>query len=148
MEADSTELADCLELEKNPEAEYGSSGNLLRFIMPLPWDFLRFAAMRMSDWDRTVTIPIVCGSEEHGLRTSPIRGARGRRSRPAVAVVPGKSGRVLEIYGSSAGASPLFCGYIPEPYPTEEGTLFIPAALVGRALDRCAARIKEIRGEE
>lgn len=147
LEADAVEPGDCLMLERIPEAEYSPGGTLRRFVMPLPWDFLRFAAMRMSDWDRTVTVPIVCGGEEHCLRTSPMRGARGRRTRPAVAVVPGKSGRLLEIYGSAPGAVPLFCGYIPEPLPCDDGTIFIPSILVEAALDRCALRVKRIRDQ-
>ena len=52
-------------------------------ILPVPEDFLRLVSLKMSDWEREVTVLSAPGSPEAALQSSRWTGIRGNKSKPA-----------------------------------------------------------------
>lgn len=72
--------------------------------LPLPDDFLRLRAFRMSDWERTVSEAITEDSPSYALQSSRYAGVRGNPQKPVVAVsVSRPEGLVLEFYSCNGG---------------------------------------------
>lgn len=76
----------------------GTSGR-----MTLPADFLRLVVFKMSDWSRSVTVPISETDPRYVQQSSRWAGVRGTPQKPVVAIVPDASGLVLEFYSSKDG---------------------------------------------
>lgn len=85
-----------------------------RVVLPLPGDFLRLVAVKMSDWCRPVTD--VADGDIARLQTCRWRGIRGVAERPVAIIVFNKAGqRSLELHSSNQGAVLEYCRYASIP---------------------------------
>ena len=84
--------------------------------VPLPDDFLRLVAFRMSDWQKSVSAPIYETDADYLRQHSPYNGVRGNTVKPVVAIVETAEGRRLEFYSCDSKAAVVSVAkYIPAP---------------------------------
>lgn len=86
-----------------------------------PTDFMRLVAFRMSDWLRSVNVPIAMFSPQYAIQRSRVQAVRGCPERPVLAIgVTSATADVSprfswEAYSSKAGAAVDTFSYIPQP---------------------------------
>lgn len=108
--------------------------------VPLPDDFLRLIAFKMSDWHMAATTTVAPGSEAYKRQVSPHAGVRGNPWRPVCAIVPAPDGRILEFYSSRSTAATIEQAlYIAVPAVTADDTIEIAPACYRTVLNRLAA---------
>lgn len=130
-------LADMI---KNASAEELNPGNELPSTvsvsadgivsLPLPGDFLRLVSVKMSDWQRDVTV--VTGENDPALAMQWCRwrGIRGQPERPVVIIGRNESGeRCLLMFSSSQDARLEYGRYMPYPRFDTTDSLDIPDRL-------------------
>ncbi|MDE6296545.1 MAG: hypothetical protein K2L89_01750 [Muribaculaceae bacterium] len=118
---------------------------VVRRVLPIPDDYMRFVYLRMSDWTEGVTRLVDSRSDTASLRRYwNMRADRGKRS-PAVVKGCYNGKRVLEIFGSVTGSRMAEGGYIPRPHADVEGNLIFPASLKGELVESLVKTVKEIR---
>jgi hypothetical protein len=122
----------------SPAVSFGSDG---RGVMTLPDDYLRLVSFRMSDWTRSVTIPMDATGDVYALRCS--SRMSDRLKSPGVAVIHSKSGRTLEIFGSSSDATVALALYVAMP-TISDGVIHLPSALVSTVEKRTAEMVREV----
>lgn len=115
-------------------------------VMPLPPGFMRLLYIKMSDWQRGVTVPLPYNGEAYQVRTMPRFGRRQQRG-PAVAVRERGDLRELEIFGSDSGANLETLDYIAEP-STDGATIDLPLSLLGDICRKTALMVREIIGDD
>lgn len=122
-----------------------NGGAVVRRVLPVPEDYMRFVYLRMSDWTEGVTRLFDSRSDAASLRRYwDMRRSGGLRS-PAVGKGYYEGAPVFEIYGSVTGSRLAEGGYIPRPRPDGEGNLVFPPSLKGELVDRLTDIIKDIR---
>ncbi|MDE5868626.1 MAG: hypothetical protein K2H18_00195 [Muribaculaceae bacterium] len=118
---------------------------IVRRILPVPEDYMRFVYLRMSDWPEGVTRLFDSRSDAAALRRYwRLRNERDERS-PAVGIGYHDRERVFEIFGSVNGSRMVEGGYIPRPRADGEGNLVFPPSLRGELVECLVKTIKEIR---
>lgn len=84
--------------------------------IPLPDDFMRLIAFRMSDWEQTVYTAISADDPLYQKQNSRMKGIRGNIQKPVCAIVNRPEGKVLEFYScKTEDAYPVVATYIPYP---------------------------------
>lgn len=133
--------------------------------IPLPADFLRLVGFRMSDWpeslagfhepERILSAPEKSGdtTEYAGevLRHHPRDPAQIRIRRPeeTVRYGPGvtlgysRTGRVLRVFGSAPGATPVTAVYLPRPQITSD-RIWLPSGLEEDVARAVAGMVRDI----
>lgn len=97
----------------------------------LPHDFLRLLSFRMSDWQRSVTVPLTASHPLEARLASPWRGVAATTRSPVCMIRTVGSGRELWFAGCrSAAATMLYGLYIPSPAIDTEGCIDIPEPLL------------------
>ena len=111
----------------------------------LPADFLRLAAIQMSDWLRPATI-ITEHSPEYAWQSSRFAGVRGNPQRPVAAIVRYSIGLVVELYASEAGpeVSLRRALYVPTPAFDIDLCVDLPKALYDDIISQCAILTQNI----
>ena len=107
-------------------------------VLPLPDDFLRLLSIRLSDWARPARI--ICDTDPAcRWQAMPFTGIRGNPSRPVAVVTAYPSGRVAELYSSTAGPEVrvVMAQYVPVPR-LRDGVLSLPEWLYHDFIGRIA----------
>ena len=92
----------------------------------LPDDFLRLGELRLSGWERSVTVIKYTESLEYVLCGRRLRGPAPSRHRPAAFLVPSPQGRKLLLY-PAGGSDVISAGYyLPQPSLTGAGVEILP----------------------
>lgn len=121
----------------------GGSGRI-----PLPEDFMRLIAFRMSDWERRVDRVVLPDDAAYGRLGSRYRGIRGNPQRPAVTIVPGPEGLWLEFHSCRSREAYVAEGvYTPLPRMDRNEGIEIPERVYRAVLRRIAALTAMSRGE-
>lgn len=94
------------------------------YYMVLPSDFMRFVALRMSDWSRTLYEAIDIDDAKYLHQSSRFAGIRGCAQKPVAALVPGGDGLHLELYPHTTGGTVKLFLYMPYP-KIENGSIAI-----------------------
>ena len=125
-------------MDMNAVPEWVAPG---RGVVELPRNFCRLVAFKMSDWSRTVCVPMEYESAQYQLRFN-MRGRSGIAARmPAVSLMPQGSGMALEFIGSTEPGAYVEKGfYVPVPYDAEAELYRLPRRLVVRVA-QAAARL-------
>lgn len=108
----------------------------------LPDDFMRLVVFKMSDWARPVVEPISDTDPRYFLQKSRFPGIRGNTEKPVCAITTNASGKVMEFYSCTGGAtvSLSVAKYIPYPKITN-GTIDICAKLYIPSIYYCAGLV-------
>lgn len=88
---------------------------IYKYVMKLPYDFLRLITLQMSDWDRPIQTLVNEDSAEYRKQKNPY--LRGTWKRPMGAIVHRMPyGDFMELYTCKSTAATLRFGqYVPEP---------------------------------
>lgn len=89
--------------------------------VPLPDDYQRLCAFRMSDWHRPVNDAIAEGEPAYAIQSSRYKGVHGGPWKPVCAVATRNNGRVLEFYSCDGGADVTVSIARYYPYPSIVG---------------------------
>lgn len=107
----------------------GGAGRIL-----LPADFLRLAALRMSDWRRPLTAVTDTETPLWRRQSSPFRLLRGTARQPVCGLVSLPAGRALEFHSCRSESARVETGlYLPHPGPDSEGMMRIPEGVLTAA---------------
>lgn len=125
------------------EPGYGSG------YVPLPDDYQRLCAFRMSDWHRPVNDAIAEGDAAYAVQSSRYKGVHGGPWKPVCAVATRESGRVLEFYScdGGTGVSVTIARYYPYP-SVNNGHIRICKDLVSPTVEYAAGLASIAIGEE
>lgn len=108
--------------------------------IPLPSDFMRLVAFRMSDWKRTVFEAISESDPQYALQSSRFKGICGNPDKPVVAIVRRAEGKVLEFYScKSADAGVAQATYLPLPKIDSYGGIDVAEECYRAAVYRAAS---------
>lgn len=110
--------------------------------LELPPDFLKLAAVKMSDWKREVNSITTPESGIGLMQSSKWKGVRGTPEKPVAMTAYNKSGAiVLKLFASNAKASLDYALYFPVPSVDADDCLEVPPALYGDLINRLAVFI-------
>ena len=110
--------------------------------LKLPEDFLKLVSIRMSDWKRSVTQPVVTGQLDHSLQSSRFAALRGNPERPVVMKGFDNAGnRCLRLFTSSRDATLAEGLYMASPDISGD-SISIPEGLYHQLVARLAESIK------
>lgn len=127
LEADTALTTDAKEYSGEVTLDNDGTG-----ILPLPDDFLKLSAIRMSGWGKTVTEITGTDNRKHAMQRSVWKGIRGTPQRPVVTMDFDSEGkRCLKLYSCEKTSKLSFCRYIPTPDSAGENSLVLPKALYG-----------------
>lgn len=108
--------------------------------IPLPSDFMRLVAFRMSDWKRTVFEAISESDPQYVLQSSRFKGICGNPEKPVVAIVRRAEGKVLEFYSCKDDkATVAQSTYIPYPRIDDQGGIDVAEECYRAAVYRAAS---------
>lgn len=117
--------------------------------VPLPDDYQRLCAFRMSDWHRPVNDAIAEGDAAYAIQSSRYKGVRGGPWKPVCAVATRSRGRVLEFYSCDGGNSVSVSIARYYPYPSiVGGNIRICKDLVQPTVEYAAGLASIAIGEE
>lgn len=123
-------------------------------------DFLRLVELRMSDWATSIYtwseperqyLPDAGSGGEwlaHHPETVISDGSDNLSAAYAPAAMPAAKGggRVIRIWGTTAGSRPVTMAYLPEPEVVND-RLWVPKGLSEAVINECAAMIKIVVGD-
>lgn len=116
--------------------------------VPLPDDFMRLVAFRMSDWERTLYGAVTPADAVYALQSSRYKGVRGNPQKPVCAVVQRPVGLVLEFYSCRTDRAHVSVGsYVPYPRIDGTGGIDISAKCYKAVVYQTAALVLGTYGE-
>lgn len=117
--------------------------------IPLPDDYQRLCAFRMSDWHRPVNDAIAEGDAAYAIQSSRYKGVRGGPWKPVCAVATRSMGRVMEFYSCDGGSGVSVSIARYYPYPSiVGGHIRICKDLVSPTIEYAAGLASIAIGEE
>lgn len=138
LNADLDRIDDCVKMH-DPELQRGC----MPMIVKLPEDFLRIVSVRMSDWSKSIAIPLSQGSQELSIRTRPEFMKGRRHCGPAFTLIRNGREVFLEIFGSSQDASIVEISYVPVPKIVGK-YINLPPALIYEICAKTAEMVFEV----
>ena len=125
------------------DIEWESSAGFGAGRIPLPRDFMRLVAFRMSDWSRTVFSVVDVASPVYAMQHSRFPGIRGNPQSPVVAIVDSPVGLALEFYCCYGGKGVHVedARYLPMPVVSEDGKISVCEKLKSSVVYRAAALV-------
>ena len=117
--------------------------------VPLPDDYQRLCAFRMSDWHRPVNDAVAEGDAAYVIQSSRYKGVRGGPWKPVCAVATRSNWRVMEFYSCDGGSGVSVSIARYYPYPSiKDGQIRICKDLVSPTVEYAAGLASIAIGEE
>lgn len=117
--------------------------------IPLPDDYLRLIALRMSDWAVTLTDTTPADSPLYALQHQEFAGLRGTPQRPVCAVTLQPQGPVLRFWSCTDTSQSVTADlYQPQPAFDPAGGIELPAQLYRPIITHAAGLTAQALGDE